>query len=86
MRAEERAQRTEGKHHFLTLGCADSMPWYLVPVAYLGLFFTSEKWESERLSTLLKGIQPGLKPMSFSLFLPVSYERQGPLLGVKVAL
>lgn len=45
-------------------------------------FFRSEKWDSERLSTLLRVSQPVLKPRSVSLFLPVSYRRHGPFLGL----
>lgn len=43
-------------------------------------FSVQEKWESERLSTLLKVTQPTLKPASISLFLLRSDKRHGPFL------
>ena len=72
------------RQHTLVLSVCSSLEMLIIALGSRNChcrFSVQEKWESERLSTLLKVTQPTLKPASVSLFLLGSYRRHGPFLG-----
>ena len=76
------------RQHALVLSVCYSLEMLIIALGSRNChcrFSVQEKWESERLSTLLKVTQPTLKPASISLFLLGSYRRHGPFLGGNLA-